>query len=350
MKLELGKNTLRFMAVAYERDENRKTLIPLSLRFSLRLGAVRKDLAGRVLLFNRLEPSLRFPNGNNPKIGFVHNDVTQQLKPNSEFTWRHAPALYGAIESRMLRNLDYIYTVNANTLAQYRATYPQLRQRLEFLPTWVDDEVFLPPVESKRELRARLRKDYGVPDDGVWILFAGRLQQQKDPALLIQTLAAFVRTRPAGARLVIVGEGNLRVDIERLAAELGVAERLSIVGFLPQEELARFYQASDIFLLSSLFEGMPRAVMEAIGCGLPVVTTNVGEVGRVVVNGVTGTIVSERTAEALAAALTEALERPAEAWRAPCLAAIESYRPKSVLTTVYDRCAQLAQRLPIPPS
>jgi len=99
-----------------------------------------------------------------------------------------------------------------------------------------------------------------------------------------------------------------------------------------------------VFLLTSRFEGMPCAVVEAIGCGLPVVTTNVGEVGRIVVNGATGMVVAERTAGALAEALDQVLARPAETWRDACLRAVAPYRPKAVLATVYDRCASLALR------
>ena len=126
------------------------------------------------------------------------------------------------------------------------------------------------------------------------------------------------------------------------ADELGIGGRLHFLGFLPQTELCDFYQASDALLLTSEFEGMPRAALEALGCGLPVVSTPSGDIQRVLASGKTGELVFSRNAEEIGVALEKVLSRPRTSWRSACLDAVAPYRPRAVLKDVYELCAALS--------
>ncbi len=108
-------------------------------------------------------------------------------------------------------------------------------------------------------------------EDYVPIVIAiGRLAEQKNFTMLIR---AFGRTvTKLDARLIILGEGPERAILERLIVALGLSEKVSLVGF--QSNPYSFLSNSDVFVLSSLYEGLPMVILEAMACGLPVISTD----------------------------------------------------------------------------
>ncbi len=120
---------------------------------------------------------------------------------------------------------------------------------------------------------------------GVVIGSLGRLTEQKGYDLLVRTLPILPE-----ARLVLVGDGPERPALERMARELGVADRLTITGWVSDapSRLAGF----DVFALPSRWEGMPLGILEAMHAGLPVIATDVGSIVEVVADGDTGYVVA----------------------------------------------------------
>lgn len=341
---EVAGRVITHIPILHEKDENTRAVIPLSLRFALallapRFGEVRSNLKDRVLLFNKLEPAVVFLHWKTPLIGFVHNDIPQQLKATSEYAWSKFPSAYFAVEKQILSRMAQTYTVNNNTLNLYKERYRAFSDRIDFLPTWVDDSVF-GATSSKADVRATVSQKYGIPMDGSWCLFVGRLQKQKNPSLMLHSFKALLERR-GNSRLIIVGEGNLLDETKELARELDIFSRLSFVSFLTQDELAMFYQASDLLLLTSVFEGMPRCVLEALGCALPVVTTDVGEVRLVVRPGLNGEIVESANPASIAAAVDKVLNNSMQYSEKLCLDGVRDYRPKGVLAPVYEKCRAL---------
>ena len=101
---------------------------------------------------------------------------------------------------------------------------------------------------------------------------------------------------------MVVGDGPQREPLETLAAELGIAERVRFAG--NQSDVAPWMRALDLFCLPSYAnEGVPQALMQAMACGLPVVTTPVGSIGEIVQDGETGRLVPPGDASALGAAI-----------------------------------------------
>ncbi len=95
-------------------------------------------------------------------------------------------------------------------------------------------------------------------------------------------------------------------------------------------------RGSDLLVLSSDYEGMPRCVVEALGCGIPVATTDVGEVKKVVKSGVNGNIAHDFSDEAFIACLEDVIEK-VDAYRGQaCVDAVEDYTPAKVLAPVFD--------------
>jgi glycosyltransferase involved in cell wall biosynthesis len=142
--------------------------------------------------------------------------------------------------------------------------------------------------------------------DGCTVVAVGRLQRQKDPATL---LAAWERV-PRPHRLVLVGDGPLRARLEAVVRARGLSGRVRFAG--ASDDVPGHLRAADLFVLSSRWEGLPFAVIEAMMSGLPVVAADVGGVAEAVVDGETGLLVPPGDPVALAAAITRLLEDGAE--------------------------------------
>lgn len=151
--------------------------------------------------------------------------------------------------------------------------------------------------------RATARRSLGV-GDGPVVVSIGRLVAIKRIDRLIRSFAEASLHVPA-ARLVLVGDGAERSSLERLAAGLGLADRVCFAGW--SNDASRWYAAADVVALSSDREGTPLSLIEAAAAGRPVVATDVGGVADVVVDGVTGFIVAREDERAFAARLTELL-------------------------------------------
>jgi len=140
----------------------------------------------------------------------------------------------------------------------------------------------------------------GFPTGGVIIGAVGRLSGEKAFDVLIRAVHAVIQ-KGIDARLVIVGEGAERTNLERLAGFLGIAERVSLPGW--QADVRGYFEAMDVFALSSLREGLPNVVLEAMALEVPVVATRVNGVPRLVQDGRNGLLVDAGDEAGLATAL-----------------------------------------------
>lgn len=145
-------------------------------------------------------------------------------------------------------------------------------------------------------------KDSGPPV----MLAVGRFSRQKNFPLLLNAFSKVRAARPA--RLIILGEGELRPELEALARELGIAEDVDLPGFDPNP--FRFMSRAAAYVLSSDWEGLPTALIEALACGAPVVTTDCAGTGEILLDGKLGRIVPRGDADALAAAILATLDAP----------------------------------------
>ncbi len=102
---------------------------------------------------------------------------------------------------------------------------------------------------------------------------------------------------------MIAGDGPERERLEALAAELGFGERVTFTGVVSQDEARELYRGSDLFCLPSLAEGLPAVLMEAMACGLPVVSTRIDAIPELVVDGESGLLVEPGDSAGLRAAL-----------------------------------------------
>lgn len=134
-------------------------------------------------------------------------------------------------------------------------------------------------------------------------VFVGRLTEQKALPVLLEAL----RSVP-DARLVLVGDGPERIELDRRAHELGIADRVELAGARPRDEALRYLAGARATVLPSAWENLPHAAVESLSVGTPVVATAVGGVPEVVLDGTNGLLVPPSDAPALAAALQSLLD------------------------------------------
>jgi colanic acid/amylovoran biosynthesis glycosyltransferase len=134
------------------------------------------------------------------------------------------------------------------------------------------------------------------------LLFLGRLMVGKGLVVLVEALG-LLRFAGVEAELTIVGEGPARPEIERTIAQLGLRAHVTLLGAVAPEEARSHYHRADVFCLPSFAEGVPVVLMEAMSCGLPVVTTYITGIPELVTDGVEGHTVTPGRADLVAEAL-----------------------------------------------
>lgn len=175
----------------------------------------------------------------------------------------------------------------------------------------VNLERFVRPRDlASRQLK---RAELGIPPGAPLVGSIGRLTAQKGYSTLLEA-AAHVRAELPNAHLLIVGEGELRAELERQADKLGLADRAHLTG--PRQDVDELLPAFDLFVSSSLWEGLPTVILESMAAGVPVVATDVSGTRELVRHGVTGLLVPPGDAAALAEAMLQALRQTREpvAW------------------------------------
>ncbi len=173
--------------------------------------------------------------------------------------------------------------------------------------TLIRSGVDLAPFREARRHRAAIRASLGLPPTAPVIGAVTRLAAQKDPTTLVRAAGAVLRDL-AGAHLVIVGDGPLRGECERLVAALGIAPRVRLTGI--RRDVAALMGAFDVLALTSLWEGLPRVIPQAMAAGVPIVASAVDGVTEVIEDGRTGLLVPPGNPDVLAGRLRALLLEP----------------------------------------
>lgn len=154
----------------------------------------------------------------------------------------------------------------SKAVEQSVALYPSsYRRRVRIIHNGVSR---VPSPISRREARAA----FGLPEEEGLVLAVGRLADQKNYPLLIDAISRLERTH-----LVVAGTGQRREALERHAAELGMPDRLHLLGHLSTQGLSDLFRACDVFALASLYEGQSNALLEAMAEGMPIIASDIPE-------------------------------------------------------------------------
>ncbi|HTK74008.1 MAG TPA: glycosyltransferase family 4 protein, partial [Gemmataceae bacterium] len=176
------------------------------------------------------------------------------------------------------------------------------RERCVLIENAIDTDEF-----ARRTDVAEAKRRLGVSPGRLAIAAVGRLSPEKGFDLLIRAVARLIETG-LDLQLLVAGDGDAGAVLQSLAAELGLADRVRLLGYLSDPR--PLYEAADVFALSSLREGLPNVVLEAMALGVPVVATRIAGVPRLVRDGDTGVLVEPGSVPELAAGLARLLGDP----------------------------------------
>jgi glycosyltransferase involved in cell wall biosynthesis len=201
--------------------------------------------------------------------GFVDNDARLRF--------------YNALDARVLRQFTRVIAVS-NSMKDHLVAHGVGGNRIRVITNAVTEASAAEQGRTRRQVRAAA----GFADADFVFGYAGRLSEEKGVASLIDAFAS-LPAAPAGSRLLIVGDGPERQALEQQAAARGVASRTTFAGF--QSDMGPWFSAMDAFVLPSLTEGTPMALLEAMGYRLPVIASAVGGVPAVLTDRENGLLV-----------------------------------------------------------
>jgi len=153
--------------------------------------------------------------------------------------------------------------------------------------------------------REKLKKDLGITKNGPIMGLGVRLSEQKGITYLLKAMPKVISRSPE-VTLVIAGEGPLEDDLKKEAQTLGILDNVRFVG--PRLDIPELLKLFDIYVLPSLWEGLPMVLLEAMAAGCPVIATDVGGVAAAVKSGVSGILVKSMDVDALSSAMIRLLE------------------------------------------
>jgi glycosyltransferase involved in cell wall biosynthesis len=270
-------------------DQARK--LPHSLRVAAGfLAYVRETPKGLPVQVHRLDTgavvAVRFPNVR--RIQFIHNPTSGTGGHGSDSFWRHAPQIQHLIERRALRGAPAFVFSKGDAARLAKEGFDATR-----CTTWFDPDLHFPqPADRTRGRR---------------VLWVGRMENQKDPELAVRAFAAAARAGIA-EDLEMVGDGTLRPLVEAAVAAEQIGDRVKLRGAVSRGAVADAMRAADVMLMTSHYEGSPRALIEALACGAAIAATEGSDPDGLIVGGVNGAVARTRSADALAEALAAALK------------------------------------------
>jgi glycosyltransferase involved in cell wall biosynthesis len=206
---------------------------------------------------------------------------------------------YDYITRKSIRLYDWIIADNKLLLDHYHKKFGFDLKRASIISPPVDLNVYIPQNKSV------LRQKYNLNVADKLILFAGRLEKEKNLELLLRSCRLLI-DETWKIKLWIVGDGSELQNLQEIANEIDLKE-VAFKGNVDRNTLSEYMNCADVFALSSLHEGGPIVVKEALASNLPVVSVDVGDVDEVI-NGLEGCFISSYDEQEFAKSLKKAVE------------------------------------------
>jgi glycosyltransferase involved in cell wall biosynthesis len=213
---------------------------------------------------------------------------------------------YDLVHSLALRRANVVLAAaSRDAVLQHQKHLRRLGTDIEIspLPTATDVELFKP--RPKDAVRPRLE----LPLDAPIYIFVGRLTPVKGVPLILEAFKVVQKSRPQ-ALLLIVGDGEERPNLERLARHMGLADSVRFLGMRPPEQVAELIACADAGLFASYTEGFSVAMIEQLACGRPIVSTDVSGAHDLIVDGTNGFILPSRDVQSYARRMLDVLDLP----------------------------------------
>jgi len=204
-------------------------------------------------------------------VSLRYNSAEKIFLSETQIRKRLYGYLFLGIMKMTLRQANVVLTSHS-AMQQLAINLGVNPSRIILIPTPVDTSVFNPADKSNA------RKNLELGEETI-ILFVGRLRPEKNVGLLIKSFRLITQISSKTSRLILVGDCPFKdylTELKSLCQQLGLSKRVTFVGRIAHKDLPSYYAAADVFVLPSITEGVPKALLEAMAMGRPIVTTKVG--------------------------------------------------------------------------
>jgi glycosyltransferase involved in cell wall biosynthesis len=203
---------------------------------------------------------------------------------------------------RLISEADKLISVSTE-LKKVALSIEKSRRTINVVYNGCDSHPLLYNDDDKMEMRTKL----GILKTDKVIIFVGRIEKDKG---IYELLSAFsiLKSKCHNLHLILLGncvESDLQREISSLTA---LKNKIHVIGEQPHREVFNWLKSADLFVLPSYHEGLPNAILEAMSCGLPVVSTKIGGIPEIVEDGNTGILVNPKDSDALANAIVYLIE------------------------------------------
>ena len=186
------------------------------------------------------------------------------------------------VEKNLLPRYDQILTISFHSMSNLKQSIPEISDRVDYIYCGVRSKSALVDTQDNS-----WRKKLGISDDVPVFISSGVLAPRKNYNFLLDIMDKWFKMGRDGV-LIITGEGELRNELERKIHEMGLVEKVRLVGYQSETDLVRMFAGSIAFLSPSKMEGFGLAVAEAMACGTPAIVSNKGALPEVVTHRKTG--------------------------------------------------------------
>jgi len=208
--------------------------------------------------------------------------------------------LYDQIDLRILKYFDVVFMVS-DTMRGIIGRHRVDPEKMIWIRNAIDSNYFRRSAAS----RDALRKEFGIPAGATVVGAVGRLNGEKDYPNLLRAAKQLLATRP-DMHFVIAGKGELEQELRQMAAQLGVADRVTFLGHF--HDVRKVFELMDVYVLSSTREGLPNTVLEAMALEVPIVSTDVDGVREAVADGCEAVLVPAQDSDRLASGIALMLD------------------------------------------
>lgn len=314
-----------------------KRLFPITLKYMILLYIFiikNKNLfKGRIISINQIEWALPFlyPIKSNPVVITIHGfhgvSAFLKRKENITFYGRIKTFIYNHLERFVINKVDKVIIISQERYNFYISKYPNNCKKFIFIPPFIDSQKFF-----YRKNKKYLREKYGLLKDDIVLLYIGRIVKEKNIDLVVKSFKNLNKMKNSkNLKLLLVGNGIFKEKIETIINDEKI-ENVFLMNEMSHNLIPEIINCANVFILVSSFEGTPISVLEVLSCGIPVVASKVGDLPKLIFNGVNGYLINNFSELELINAINYIMKIKPEPYK--CVESAKEYWASNVIPII----------------